>query len=349
MLRKKTWEPNFENLELVLQRKKPKRPVFFDFIIGEDKEKMLIGSEHRTDTEFDRVVSTIKAFNSAGYDHAPIIIRGLTFNRKSDEHSGQTKSLNSGATITDWDSFYNYQWPDISDCDFSIITKAGKYLSDKVKFIPFSLDGILENTIGIVGYENICMMLYDEPELVKRIFNNVGSRIKEYFARCLEYPEVGGILCNDDWGFNTQTMLPPDVLRENVFRWYKEIVELAHFKNKFAILHSCGNYNTIIEDVIESMKFDGRHSYEDNITPVEKAYDDLLNRIAVLGGIDVDYLTRSTPEDIKSRSKKMLEKTKNHGAYALGSGNSVPDYISNENYKAMLEAGYEMEGIYSDE
>ncbi|MDD3129649.1 MAG: uroporphyrinogen decarboxylase family protein [Candidatus Izemoplasmatales bacterium] len=311
MLRKKTWEPDFANLELVLQKKKPKRPVFFDFIIGEDKEKMLIGDEHKTDSEFDRVVSTIKAFDSAGYDHAPIIIRGLSFTRKSDEKSGQTKSLNSGATITDWDSFYNYQWPDINDCDFSIITKAGKYLSPKVKFVPFSLDGILENTIGIVGYENICMMLYDEPELVKKIFSNVGKRIRDYFAKCLEYPEVGAILCNDDWGFNTQTMLPPDVLRENVFPWYKEISDLVHSKGKYVILHSCGNYNSIIEDIVYDIKVDGRHSYEDNITPVEVAYDELSDKIAVLGGIDVDFLARSTPESIKLRSKKMLEKTRN--------------------------------------
>lgn len=28
----------------------------------------------------------------------------------------------------------------------------------------------------------------------------------------------------------------------------------------------------IMEDVIEDMKFDGRHSYEDKIIPVEEAY-----------------------------------------------------------------------------
>ncbi len=343
MFRNINWIPDFKNLELVLNKKKPPRPVFFDFIIGDDKEKMLVGADYKHDTEFERVITTIKAFDSAGYDHSPIIVRGLTFTRQADgSHHAQTKSLNSGATIVDWESFENYLWPEITDCDFSIIHEAGKYLRTNVKFIPFSLDGILENTIGIVGFENLCYLIYDEPELVQKIFENVGKRIYQYFESCLQYPEVGAILCNDDWGFNSQTMLPPDALREYVFPWYKKIVEKAHLVNKYAILHSCGYYSDIIEDIISDMKFDGRHSYEDKIVPVEKAYQELNPRLAIMGGIDVDFLARASKEQVYDRCKKILIQTKTKGGYALGSGNSVPDYISNDNFKAMLLAAYDM-------
>jgi hypothetical protein len=41
-------------------------------------------------------------------------------------------------------------------------------------------------------------------------------------------------------------------------------------------------------------------------------------------------------------------KLTSEGGYALGSGNSVPDYIPNDNYLAMLQAAYEMEGIDHD-
>ncbi len=70
-----------------------------------------------------------------------------------------------------------------------------------------------------------------------------------------------------------------------------------------------------MDDVIDNMKYDGKHSYEDTIQPVEDAYDQYHDRIAILGGIDVDFMCRSTPEAIYERARRMLEHDK---AYALG-------------------------------
>jgi len=343
MIRKVTREPNFEYFKLMLQKKPTPRPVLFDFIIGDEKVKLLVGEDnYKTETEFDRVVTNIKAFDSGGYDYAPIIVRGMEFKRNLHEESSvETKSLNEGTMIVDRDSFNSYQWPKLENAEFSIIKQAGSYLHKNAKFVAFSHDGILENTIGIVGFDNLCYMLYDEPELVADIFKEVGKRMEQYFTKCLEYEEVGAILCNDDWGFNTQTMLPPDVLRKHVFPWYKRIVKKAHQMGKFAILHSCGYYYDIIDDVIDVLKFDGRQSYEDKIVPVEKAYDELYPRISVIGGIDVDFLARASSKEVYERCKKMINKSKKLGGYALGSGNSVPDYIPNENFLAMLRAALE--------
>ena len=344
MARAPVWEPNFHNLELVLQRRVPPRPVLFEFILASAKEKLLIGKEIRQETEFDRVVTTIKAFGAAGYDHATIIVRGLSFPRREDtsHHQMATKSLNFGAMITDWETFNAYQWPSIAECDFSIIDQAAKYLVGKAKLVPFSFDGILENVIGIMGYEQLCYLLYDEPDLVAKVFHEVGSRLEAYFQKCLEYSAVGAIICNDDWGFNSQTMVPPAVLREHVFPWYKRIVARAHACGKYAILHSCGYYHDIIEDIIADIRFDGRHSYEDKIVPIERAYGELAGRIAVIGGLDVDFLTRASSTQVYERSRNMLLLTKESGGYALGSGNSIPDYIPDENYLAMLNAAYDL-------
>jgi uroporphyrinogen decarboxylase len=138
-------------------------------------------------------------------------------------------------------------------------------------------------------------------------------------------------------------MLPPDILRRYVFPWYRRIVEKAHACGKYAILHSCGHFQDIVGDIVDDMKFDARHSYEDKIMPVEDAYEFFHPRLAVLGGMDVDFLVRATPEAIYGRTRRMLERTSSRGGYALGSGNSIPDYIPNANYGAMLRAAYETE------
>ena len=63
-----------------------------------------------------------------------------------------------------------------------------------------------------------------------------------------------------------------------------------------------------------------------------------LRSLAILGGIDVDFLCRSTPQAIRERSAAMLRRAARRGAYALGSGNSLPDYVPDEGYLAMRSA-----------
>ena len=199
-------------------------------------------------------------------------------------------------------------------------------------------NGLLENVIDIVGYENLCLMLYDAPDLVRAIFDRVGGILVDYYENCAQYDTVGILMINDDWGFNTQTMLSVADMRRYVFPWHKKMVEVAHRHGKFAVLHSCGYMVDIMEDIIEDMKFDGRHSYEDNIVPVEEAYRRWGGRIAILGGLDVDFLIRSSDEEIVDRAKKMLALAEEKGGYALGSGNSIPEYIPNDKYFAMTSA-----------
>ena len=118
-------------------------------------------------------------------------------------------------------------------------------------------------------------------------------------------------------------------------------VETAHKHGKPILLHSCGYYNEVIDDIINDLHYDARHSYEDNITPVEKAYEDLSGKIAVLGGIDINFLATKTPEEVYVRCRSMLERTWERGGYALGSGNSIADFIPTENLLAMLFAAHE--------
>jgi uroporphyrinogen decarboxylase len=106
-------------------------------------------------------------------------------------------------------------------------------------------------------------------------------------------------------------------------------------------LHSCGYFGDVIEDVIEDMCYDGRHSYEDIICPVEEAYERLAGRIAVLGGIDMDFMVRHSPEEIHARSTAMLERSHGRGYYFLGTGNSVPEYVPFDNYMAMVNAAHD--------
>jgi len=75
----------------------------------------------------------------------------------------------------------------------------------------------------------------------------------------------------------------------------------------------------------------------------ERAYSDLKGKIAVLGGIDINYLMTETPEHIYARCRNMLELSEECGGYALGSGNSISRHMPQENYFAMLRAAWDMQ------
>lgn len=331
-------EPNFHNLLKVLRRQKPDRPTLFEFFLNDPLYRKLAGEETagRTDKlAYHRML--IHAFKNAGYDYVTLI--GSDFGFPSGEvHRNKTISLNEGAVILDRKSFESYPWPDPDAFDYSLLEEIKTELPEGMKVIVCGPGGVLENVINLVGYDALCYMTVEDPELAEDIFAAVGSRFVRYYEICSQYDVVGALISNDDWGFNTQTMLSPADMRKYVFPWHKKIVEVIHASGKPAILHSCGNLEQVMEDIIEDMKYDAKHSYEDNIMPVEKFYERWGSRIAVLGGLDLDFVCRSTPEEVRRRSIAMLEMASARGGYALGTGNSVPDYVPDENYFAMTSA-----------
>jgi len=334
------YQPDFNELLRVLDRKKPSRPVLFELFMNPTVYELLSGHKQDDESEDAYFRLVVDAFCAGGYDYATVYASNFAF-KAGERHTEQTVSLNEGFVITDEKSFDEYEWSNPEDFDYSRLEKLGKYMPDGMKLMVMSSGGVLENTIALIGYENLCYMLLDEPELAKRIFDEVGSRLLKYYQIAVEHDSVGVIMLNDDWGFNTQTFLSPDDMRQLVFPWHKKIVELVHSHNKPAVLHSCGYMTEIADDIIDVMKFNGKHSYEDKIHPVEESYQRWGERIAILGGIDVDFLIRSSPEDIRKRAAGMLELSQEHGSYALGSGNSIPEYVPFECYRAMTSVALE--------
>lgn len=344
-------EPNFEYMKKVLARQVPERPVLFEFGMNMKLYERASGSLLPEGADvFDQVKKTIEGYTALGYDYAPCYVSDFRFfstgqdleKRNVSGKEGDSVSLNEGILFTDWESYEGYKWVDPELYDDGRLDKLKTYLPDGMKIMVPGPGGILENLEYLMGYDNLCISLYEEPELIKEVSDNLGKNLLKYYKIALERDSVGFICYNDDWGFNTQTLISPEHLREYIFPWVKQIVELSHSYNKPCVLHSCGYFKSIIDDIVDDMKFDARHSYEDNIMRVEDAYEEYGSRIAILGGIDLDFVCRETPENVYRRSREMLERTAARGGYALGTGNSVPAYVPYENYMAMIRAALEM-------
>ncbi len=334
-IRKAIGPPDFDHLLKVLDRGKPDRPTLFEFFLNGPLYAKLSGREPREGDLLDRNRIVLQGFHAAGYDYATMHA-GFGF-PVGEWQREQSISLNEKALITDRETYNSFPWPNPDEADYAVLDVLATELPDGMKFIVPGPGGVLENLIRLVGFDNLCYLLMDDKRLVMDIVDAIGGRLVRHYELVGRYDSVGAMISNDDWGFKTQPMLSPEQMRALIFPWHKRIADTIHDAGRPAILHSCGNLESVMDDIIDDMGYDGKHSYEDAICPVEDAYERWSHRIAVLGGIDLDFICRGTPAETAARARAMLERSAGRGSYALGTGNSVPEYVPDENYLAMVE------------
>ncbi len=167
----------------------------------------------------------------------------------------------------------------------------------------------------------------------------VGELTAAAAAHAVTIDNVGMVFLGDDLGFATGTLISPAVLREHIFPHHRRVAEIVHAAGRLVLLHSCGNLGRIMDEII-ALGFDGKHSFEDKIMPVEEVSRRWGDRIAILGGVDLDLLVRGSQAEVRRRTREILEACAADGTgYRLGTGNSVANYLPPENYLAMLDEG----------
>jgi len=246
----------------------------------------------------------------------------------SDEHHG---------TIAGWDDFERYPWPTNENIDLFPLEYINDHLPDGMGLLSSHCGGIFEQVSGIMSLEGLCFSLADDPGLVEAVVEKVGARIEAFYGRLLELDRLVAVLGGDDMGFRTQTLVAPGDLRKHFLPWHKRFAKMAHDRGIPYFLHSCGQVEAVMEDLIEDVGIDGKHSYEDAILPVEEFQARYGGRIAVLGGLDVHTLSHGSPDDVRMRARELIETCGPRGRYAFGSGNSIPSYVPVENYLAMVD------------
>lgn len=242
--------------------------------------------------------------------------------------------------ITNWQEFEGYPWPEPKVLSTRALEWYEKNLPDDMCVIGSGgFAHFAEYLTWLMGYETLCYALYDQRDLVAAISQRLFELYREALRVMLQFDRVKIIWGSDDMGFRSGTLISPNDLREFVLPGHKEMAAMSHAAGRPYLLHSCGNLRAIMEDLIEDVRIDGFHSFEDTIITVTEAKELYGDRIALLGGIDVDFLCRATEEQVRRRVRETLERCLPGGGYCLGTGNSVANYIPLGNYLAMLDEG----------
>lgn len=246
----------------------------------------------------------------------------------ADQHQGMVRT---------WRDFEHYPWPNVEDYDFFSYQYLNDHLPDGMGLVVCHAGGMFEHLSQIMSYEGLCLALMEDADLVQAMADKLGSLMVKFYELLLDLDRVVAIFPGDDMGFRTGTLVAPAHLRQYVLPWHQRFASMAHAKGLPYFIHSCGNLEKIMPDLIETVRIDGKHSYEDAIIPVEDFQARYGDRIAVLGGVDVHRLSTHTPEQVRQRVRSLIETCGSRGRYAIGSGNSIPSYIPLENYLAMVD------------
>lgn len=209
-------------------------------------------------------------------------------------------------------------------------------------------NGVFEVAQDLVGYEHLCILTAEDPELYRDIFRETGKLMLAIWTRFLAEFGEAYILprFGDDLGFKSNTLLNPRDIRDLIIPEYRKIVDLVHDSGKRFLLHSCGNIFNVMDDIIEEAKIDAKHSNEDQIAPFSVWLDRYGDRIGNFGGVDMNVLCQCSEKEIREYTAEVIRSVVGHGGCAIGSGNSIPEYVPTEGYLAMVDTVREIRGDF---
>lgn len=344
-------KPDFEQFENVIRGDKPPTRVHL-VELGIDAEVVRSVMENVLDREWvpnteetraQHARQHVEFYAEMGYDFAPGWGGFDNLPQFKERKTADTAGLSrgerhwveeGGGIIKNWDDFERVEWDRISP-DFQSLEEMKTCLPEGMKVVVGTtvFEMILER---FLGYEDLFMLSVDTPDLVEAVFATWGQKVYDLYREAVQYPEVGAIFHADDLGFKTSTMMSPDFLKKNVFPWFKKYAALAHEKGKTYWYHCCGNVLNVMDDLIEEVKIDAFHSFQDVIIPIGQFVDRYGDRVAGFGGVDMDKLSRLEEDALRAYVRDILDKCMPH-RFALGSGNTVANYIPVRNYLAMLD------------
>jgi len=361
--------PDFENLRRTILRRGPAGPVpFFELfadpgmvetVLGEKfpvnlhhyiEEPMLALSEDEMPGLMQSLDLYVRFCREVGYDYV-FMVTGFSLQRKFKAAADTAGAQNwpdgqrywqdeASGPIQSWADFEAYPWPTAEELSHAGLEYVSAVVPEGMKVAAFMYGGVFEHSTWLMGLESFSFALRDQPDLVEAICQRVGELATATAAQAATIDNVEMVFLSDDLGFFSGTLVSPAVIRRHIVPHYKRIADVVHASGKLLVFHSYGNMYAMMDTLLDYVGIDAKHSYEDKIVPVEEAYRRWGDRVAILGGVDMDLLGRGTEEQVRARTRQILEVCAAKGTgYCLGTGNTAANYIPKRNYLAMLDEG----------
>lgn len=187
-----------------------------------------------------------------------------------------------------------------------------------------------------VGTETLLIAMYEEPEWCRDMFETYLNSCIGLFQKiwdagyrfdCIYWP--------DDMGYKNTTFFSNTMYRELLKPVHKRAVDWAHAKGIYAHLHSCGDIMTRIDDLVD-IGIDALNPLEVKAgMDAVKIKRELGDRLVLHGGINA--VNWSNIDAIMAEIEEKVPILKENGGYIFASDHSIPNDVSLENMKRIIE------------
>lgn len=355
---------NFERVRRAMLRQgEPDRVPLFELSVHKDLKAGILGRP-LAGSEDD-----IAFWHTAGYDFVSVragvrsVVRGYhpavkewrerarseTFAQRGGQGARGTPGswvVEGDALVHDRREWRDLPWPPPDELGgYPDYVALDEYLDLMARCLPadmkllVQLGYIFMGAWQLLGFENFCLQLSDDPDFVREVVDRLGESQLAVLEILLQYPEVGTIWLPDDLCYNSGPVVSPRVYQKHVYPWYVRLVDRCHQAGIPVGLHSDGDLTRLLPDLV-ACGFDAIHPFEppaNDIVAVKRTWG---GSIAVAGNIDLrGVLSRGSPTDVVAEVRSKAAELAPGGGWLLGSSNSIPDFVPLENYKALLAAG----------
>ena len=192
-----------------------------------------------------------------------------------------------------------------------------------------------------VGTERVLVAMIEQPEWLSDMFNHFLDMDLALYEMIWDAGyRFDEIMWYDDMGYKNAQFFSVAMYRSLLKPVHGRAVAWAHERGVKAHLHSCGNINPFVPDLVEiGVDMLNPLEVKAGMNPVElKAkYGD---RLAFHGGLNA--VLYNEPERLWEEMRRVIPIMKENGGYLISSDHSVPETVSLEDFRAFVDLAKEL-------
>ena len=203
------------------------------------------------------------------------------------------------------------------------------------------VQGPLTTAWLLMGYENICYTLYDDPGLLEDVFRISTEFFKEAARRSVE-AGCDAIWVSEDLGSSSGGFFSNEHYRKYVLPPFVELTEYIENLGVPSLLHSCGCITQYLDDLAQTSIASVHPLQRTAGMDLRTVKETWGHRFCIIGNIDSSgVLPYGTPDEVAAQVREAIDIAAPGGGYILASDHSLHDGIPVENIVEMFRVGAE--------
>ena len=183
------------------------------------------------------------------------------------------------------------------------------------------------------------ILVYEDRDFVEEMLE-ISTEHYVKLTRAVIDAGIDFIFPADDVAFKTGLFIPPKIFKEMWVPRMARIFEPAVNAGVPAMFHSDGKIDDIVDDLIE-MGVDCLNPMDPSGVDYADYKKRFGNSLCLSGNVNVELLSKDTPEDIAADVKKHMDILKPGYGYVIACSHSIVNYIPHENVIAYFNAIHE--------